>query len=103
LNTVNTSQNRNNTIETSGTVNASRIGVVAYQMWEKAGRPAGQDMQFWLDAEAQLRTAAKASLTAQPARPAPVELKPAPVQKAPVQQGPRQPEPVKPQQKFRRY
>jgi hypothetical protein len=96
--------NMNNKIETSGTVNASRIGVVAYQMWEKAGRPAGQDMQFWLDAEAQLRTAAKAALTAQPARPAPVEPKTVTAQKAPpVQFGPRQPDPAKPEQKFRKY
>ncbi len=93
----------NNKIETSGTVNESKIGVVAYRMWEQAGRPAGQDMQFWLDAEAQLRTAAKSAFTALPARPAPADSRADTAQKAPnVQPGFRQPDPAKPQQKFRK-
>ena len=93
----------NNKNETSGTVNESKIGVVAYQMWEKAGHPAGQDMKFWLEAEAQLRATAKAGLTALPARPAPVDSRAAVAQKAPpAQYAPRQPDPAKPQQKFRK-
>ena len=26
----------------------------AYELWEQAGRPAGQDLEFWLEAERQL-------------------------------------------------
>ena len=43
-----------NTIGHSKTVSNSEIAVVAYQMWEAAGQPASRDLQFWLDAEAQL-------------------------------------------------
>jgi hypothetical protein len=53
--------NMQNTIEPSAEVKESEIRLAAYQMWEKAGRPAGRDLQFWLDAEAQLRTATKAA------------------------------------------
>ena len=58
--------NMTNTIDHSKTVNKSEIAVVAYQMWEKAGHPASRDLQFWLDAEAQLRAATK-TVTALPA------------------------------------
>jgi hypothetical protein len=51
--------NMTNTFEPSNTVNKSEIAVVAYQMWEKAGHPESRDLQFWLDAEAQLRATAK--------------------------------------------
>jgi len=27
------------------------IAVLAYQLWEKNGRPAGKDIEFWLHAE----------------------------------------------------
>jgi len=26
----------------------------AYELWEQAGRPAGQDLEFWLEAERQI-------------------------------------------------
>lgn len=52
--------NVKNTIE-STRLKESEISVVAYQLWEKAGRPAGRDLQFWLAAEAQLRTATQAA------------------------------------------
>ncbi|HEV2392287.1 MAG TPA: DUF2934 domain-containing protein [Verrucomicrobiae bacterium] len=58
-----------NTIEQSVKVKESEISVVAYQMWEKAGRPAGRDLQFWLDAEGQLRAAAAKAASAAPATP----------------------------------
>jgi hypothetical protein len=56
-----------NTIGHSKTVNSSEIASVAYSMWEAAGKPASRDLQFWLDAEAQL-VAAKALADA-PASP----------------------------------
>jgi hypothetical protein len=30
------------------------IAALAYQMWDKSGRPAGQDVEFWLQAEQSL-------------------------------------------------
>lgn len=30
------------------------IGLLAYHLWEASGRPAGQDLAFWLQAEKQL-------------------------------------------------
>ena len=51
--------NMKNTIEQSVKVKESDIGVVAYHLWEKAGHPTGRDLQFWLDAERQLRTTTK--------------------------------------------
>jgi hypothetical protein len=35
---------------------AARIRARAYQLWEKAGRPAGADVTHWLIAEAELTT-----------------------------------------------
>ncbi len=29
------------------------IARLAYQLWEKAGRPAGRDLEFWVEAEKQ--------------------------------------------------
>lgn len=52
-----------NGIEHSKAVSQSEIAVVAYHMWEMAGHPASRDLQFWLEAEAQLRQAAKAVAT----------------------------------------
>jgi hypothetical protein len=60
--------NMQNTIELSTEVKESEIRLAAYQMWDKAGRPAGRDLQFWLDAEAQLRAATKAA-SAKPVAP----------------------------------
>jgi len=64
-----------NTNENSAKVKESEIKVAAYQKWEKAGRPAGQDMQFWLDAEAQLRASAKAVFAPPAAHVSPLEAK----------------------------
>jgi hypothetical protein len=29
----------------------------AYRLWEQAGRPHGQDLEFWIQAEAEVRAA----------------------------------------------
>jgi len=34
---------------------ANSVSRVAYELWEKAGKPAGRDLEFWLAAEAQVR------------------------------------------------
>jgi len=52
-----------NGIEHSKAVSQSEIAIVAYHMWETAGRPGRRDLQFWLEAEAQLRAAAKTATT----------------------------------------
>lgn len=31
-----------------------RVKARAYELWEQAGRPPGQDVEFWLEAERQL-------------------------------------------------
>jgi len=35
------------------------IAALAYQIWEKNGRPAGQDVEFWLQAERSLLSSSK--------------------------------------------
>jgi hypothetical protein len=41
-------------------IDHSLISATAQQNWEKAGRPSGRDMEFWLAAETQLRATMKA-------------------------------------------
>ena len=38
---------------------ATDVNDLAYRLWDEAGRPEGRDMDFWLQAEAQLKTATK--------------------------------------------
>ena len=84
-------------------VNEADINFVAYEKWEKAGRPDGQDVKFWLDAEAQLRAMAKTSLATPPAPVPQVSAKPATAPKAAeTQPVPSRPKSVKPAQKARR-
>jgi hypothetical protein len=48
------------------------IAALAHQIWEKNGRPAGRDVQFWLQAEQSLLSSIKAPPPAQaPAARAP--------------------------------
>jgi hypothetical protein len=39
------------------TVDNQEIAISAYGLWERAGRPQGRDLQFWLQAEEQLLAA----------------------------------------------
>jgi hypothetical protein len=39
----------------SGQSDAELIAALAYSIWEQEGRPAGRDVEHWLQAEAQLR------------------------------------------------
>jgi hypothetical protein len=92
-----------NTIGHSKTVNNSEIAVVAYQMWEAAGQPASRDLQFWLDAEAQL-VAAKVLAVNPLAHLSPVLPKNNPADKAAKGQLElRQGNSSKPQQKARKF
>jgi DUF2934 family protein len=46
----------NMNMEKSVTNNEASVSRLAYQLWENAGRPAGRDLEFWLAAEAQVRS-----------------------------------------------
>ena len=67
----------NKTIENNVTSDESSVSRVAYQLWEKAGRPAGRDLEFWLAAEAQVRAAVRPAVAARTelAPTAPVAVK----------------------------
>ncbi|MEY2429202.1 MAG: hypothetical protein QOJ40_2087 [Verrucomicrobiota bacterium] len=62
-----------NIVGNSAKINESDIGMLAYQMWEKAGSPHGQDWQFWFEAETKLRALAKAAPATATATSSPVE------------------------------
>ena len=96
-------RNMQNTIEQSVRVKEAEIGAVAYRLWEEAGRPAGRDLQFWLDAEAHLRVVAKAASATPVARLSPVASNNNSVDKAAsVHPAPSQPKPAKAQRKSRK-
>lgn len=44
-------------------IDEKETGLLAYQLWEQAGRPAGKDQQFWYEAEKQLRARAQSNVT----------------------------------------
>ena len=62
-------------------VSDAEIGMLAYQMWEEAGHPHGQDQKFWFEAETQLRAIANAAPAMPEVKPSPADLKPKPLQK----------------------
>lgn len=51
--------NMKKTMEQTMTVDEASVSRVAYQLWENAGRPAGRDLEFWLAAEAHVRSSTK--------------------------------------------
>ncbi len=53
--------------ETKAQLSQTEIAKRAYELWEKAGRHHGRDLEFWLLAEAKLR--ARQVEAAQPAAP----------------------------------
>ena len=96
--------NMKSTVEHSIKVKESEIRMAAYQMWEKAGRPPGRDLQFWLDAEEQLRTASTAAAAKPVAHISRAESNHNGVPKAAtVRLGPSRPKSAKAQQKVRRF
>jgi hypothetical protein len=56
------------------------IAALAYQLWEKSGRPAGQDVEIWLQAEQSLLSTCKAR--PQAASPVPRSVPPPPAKPA---------------------
>ncbi|MBI3446677.1 MAG: DUF2934 domain-containing protein [Magnetospirillum sp.] len=54
----------------------SAVKDLAYSLWEAAGQPQGQDMEFWLEAERRLSSAPKAAPKAKAAaKKAPAKAK----------------------------
>jgi len=49
----------NTTTEQSAVLNHEAIASLACQIWEKNGRQAGRDQEFWLQAEQQLRASSQ--------------------------------------------
>ena len=94
----------NSTIENSVRVAESQISVVAYKLWESAGHPAGRDLEFWLNAEKQLRAASKVASSTRVVPQSPVAADEKGVHNTTsVQTVPSQPNPAKAQQKSRRF
>ena len=94
----------NSTTENSVGVTESQIGVAAYKLWESAGHPSGRDLEFWLNAEKQLRAASKAASSTPVLPQSPVAADEKGVHKAAsMQLVASQPNPAKPQQKPRRF
>jgi hypothetical protein len=50
---------KNPSIAESAQLDPKAIGQLAFQLWDKAGRPSGKDLDFWLEAERQLQAAAQ--------------------------------------------
>ncbi len=44
-------------VENSVKNDEASVSRLAYQLWESAGRPVGRDLEFWLAAEAKVRSA----------------------------------------------
>lgn len=57
-------------MNTTSSPTPGAIAECAYHLWEKAGRPAGSDQEFWYEAERLLRAAASASPAADSPAPA---------------------------------
>ena len=92
--------NTKDTVEHSAEVK-SKISVVAYEKWQNAGQPSGKDMQFWLEAEAQVRTPPVAARTMGTAQLPPVASENRTPKVSSGQLGPYQPNSSKLGQTFR--
>jgi len=46
-------------MEQAVAMDEANVSRVAYQLWENAGRPAGRDLEFWLEAETRVRASAQ--------------------------------------------
>ena len=96
-------QNKNN----NGQIQVE-IANRAYHFWEAAGRPAGRDAEFWLQAESELLAANKpvsvsAKPSAGPARSAaPISTPVKPAQPSVVTNAPQSPQTGKPVTQTRR-
>jgi Protein of unknown function (DUF2934) len=47
----------NKTMKQAVIADQASVSRLAYELWENAGRPTGRDLEFWLAAEANVRTA----------------------------------------------
>jgi hypothetical protein len=86
------------------TANQSEIEVLAYDLWERAGHPTNSDLQFWFNAEAQLRTAAKTASGRPAAHKLPLDSKTdTSIKAASVQPGLGRANPAQPEESVPRF
>lgn len=57
----NTSVKEQNTQSGQSSVNEQQVAQRAYELWEAGGQPAGRDLEYWLQAESELRSASQTS------------------------------------------
>jgi hypothetical protein len=61
----------NKTMKQAVIADQASVSRLAYQLWENAGRPTGRDLEFWLAAEANVRTAVRQPVASATAAAAP--------------------------------
>jgi hypothetical protein len=54
---MDTTTNKEDQSEHRNKVNRDEVAQRAYQLWQAAGRPIGRDLEYWLQAEAELLAA----------------------------------------------
>ncbi len=54
---MNTTTHRETESTPRSGVNRDQVAQRAYQLWEAAGRPAGRDLEYWLQAESEIHSA----------------------------------------------
>ena len=56
--------NMNKQVVSETSISRDQIALMAYEVWNKAGRPQGRDWEFWFEAERQLLASTKPASTA---------------------------------------
>ena len=67
---MNRTTNKENQSQNQSKVGRDEVAQRAYQLWEAAGRPIGRDLEYWLQAESELRASKDRRLTTVSAAPA---------------------------------
>jgi len=67
---MNRTTNKENQSQNQSKVSRDEVAQRAYQLWEAAGRPVGRDLEYWLQAESELRASKDRRLTTVSAAPA---------------------------------
>src|ERR1035437_3025342 len=61
MNTTNTTMHKDTDSTTRSGADRKEVARRAYQLWEAGGQPSGRDLEFWLQAEAELHSARQGS------------------------------------------
>jgi hypothetical protein len=57
----NTTIDKENSTSQQSSINQEQVAQRAYELWEAGGQPVGRDLEYWLQAEAELRSANQTS------------------------------------------